>query len=100
MDSLDLPKESSVRFRGKERTWDMADGLSLLEFMEKEGGGDNPESACRAGDCGTCEVRILKGEARVSKNAGKEARDATGKPETLIRSCCSFPASKILELEF
>lgn len=100
MDGLGLPKNAAVRFRGKERTWDMADGLSLLEFMEQEGGGGNPESACRAGDCGTCEVRILKGEARVSKNAGKEARDATGKPGTVIRSCCSFPATKLLELEF
>ncbi|KAL1846863.1 hypothetical protein Daus18300_014121 [Diaporthe australafricana] len=100
MDGLDLPKNASVRFRGKEITWHMADGLSLLELMEQEGGGDNPESACRAGDCGTCEVGILKGEARVSRNAGEEARDATGKPGTVIRSCCSFPASTVLELEF
>lgn len=99
IDGLDLPKTATVRFRGKESTWNMADGLSLLEFMEQEGG-DNPESACRSGDCGTCEVRILNGEACVSKNAGKEARYATGKPGTVIRSCCSFPASKFLDLEF
>lgn len=100
MDDLDLPNNAIVRFRGKALNWDKADGLSLLEFMEQEGGGDHPESACRAGDCGTCEVKILKGEARVSKNAGKEARDATGEPGTMIRSCCSFPASRILDLEF
>lgn len=100
MDGLDLPKNASVWYSGKELTWNMADGLSLLELMEQKGGGDNPQSACRVGDCGTCEVRILKGEARVSKYAGEEARDATGKPGTLIRSCCSFPASTILELEF
>lgn len=100
MEGLDHPKNATVRFRGKELTWNMDDGLSLLEFMEQEGEGGNPESACRAGDCGTCEVRIVQGEARVSKNAGKEARDATGKPGTMIRSCCSFPASNFLDLEF
>lgn len=100
MDGLDLPSNATIRFHGKELTWNKADGLSLLEFMEQEGRGDNPESACRAGDCGTCEVKILKGEARVSMSVGKEAREASGMPGTMIRSCCSFPASRILDLEF
>lgn len=100
MDDLDLPEEATVRFRGRELNWKKVNGLSLLELMEEEGGGQNPESACRVGDCGTCEVRILKGEAVVSKYAGKEAKEATGKPGTMIRSCCSFPASKTLDLEF
>lgn len=81
-------------------SWEKADGLSLLELIEQEGAGENPESACRMGDCENCEVKILKGEAKVSKIAGKEAREATGKPGTVIRSCCSFPASKTLDLEF
>ncbi|KAH8768297.1 pyruvate kinase-like protein [Diaporthe sp. PMI_573] len=59
IDGLDLPKAATVRFRGKESTWNMADGLSLLEFMEQEEGGDNLESACRAGDCGTCEILLF-----------------------------------------
>lgn len=100
MEGLDLPKKATVSFRGKEAGWQMDNGLSLLELMEQEGRGGNPESACRVGDCGTCEVRILKGEARVSNNAGKEAKEATGKPGTVIRSCCSFPASTLLDLEF
>lgn len=100
MEGLDLPKKATVRFRGKEAGWDADGGLSLLELMEQEGQGDNPESACRVGDCGTCEVRILRGEARVSKNAGKEARDSSGKPGTVIRSCCSFPGTTVLDLEF
>lgn len=100
MDGLDLPKTASVRFRGREVSWEKDGGLSLLELMEQEETGESPESACRVGDCGTCEVRIMKGEARVSKNAGMEAREATGKPGTVIRSCCSFPASRILDLEF
>lgn len=99
MDGLDLPNRANIHFRGKEASWQMENGLSLLEFMEQEGRGENPESACRVGDCGTCEVMILKGEARVSRNAGKEAKEASGKPGTLIRSCCSFPASTILELD-
>ncbi|KAI7788200.1 Flavohemoprotein [Diaporthe eres] len=99
-DGLDLPEKATVRFRGREVSWDKGEGLSLLELMEQEGKGENPESACRVGDCGTCEVRILKGEARVSNNAGKEAKEATGKPGTMIRSCCSFPTSEILDLEF
>lgn len=99
-DGLGLPEKATVRFRGKEASWDKGTGLSLLELMEQEGEGENPESACRVGDCGTCEVRILKGEARVSNNAGEEAKEATGKPGTVIRSCCSFPTSEILDLEF
>ncbi|KAI1643800.1 PK beta-barrel-protein domain-containing protein-like protein [Daldinia loculata] len=99
-DGTDLPEESIVRFRTKEAKWKKAEALSLLELLERDGGGEQPESACREGDCGTCEVRILKGEARVSKNAGKEAKEASGKAGTMIRSCCSFPASKLLELEF
>lgn len=100
MDGLDLPQRATVRFRGQEASWEMDKRLSLLELMEQEGRGENPESVCRVGDCGTCEVRILKGEARVSRNAGEEAKEATGKPGTVIRSCCSFPVSALLNLEF
>ncbi|KAI1803211.1 PK beta-barrel-protein domain-containing protein-like protein [Daldinia bambusicola] len=99
-DGTELPEESVVKFREKEVTWKKAEALSLLELLERDGGGEQPESACRAGDCGTCEAKILKGEARPSKNAGNEAKEATGKTGTMIRTCCSFPASKLLELEF
>ncbi|KAI8957383.1 PK beta-barrel-protein domain-containing protein-like protein [Daldinia sp. FL1419] len=99
-DGTELPEESVVRFRAKEAKWKKDEALSILELLERDGEGENPESACRAGDCGTCEARILKGEARVSKNAGKEAKEATGKAGTMIRTCCSYPASKLLELEF
>ncbi|KAG6358561.1 hypothetical protein INS49_012078 [Diaporthe citri] len=53
-DGLDLPDEATVRFRGNEVSWEKGDGLSLLELMEQEGRGENPESACRVGECGTC----------------------------------------------
>ncbi|KAK6952751.1 hypothetical protein Daesc_005045 [Daldinia eschscholtzii] len=99
-DGTELPEESVVKFRAKEVKWKKAEALSLLELLERDGEGEQPESACRAGDCGTCEAKILRGEARVSKNAGKEAKEASGKAGTMIRTCCSFPASKLLELEF
>lgn len=99
-EDLDLPEKATVRFHGKEFSWKKDAGLSLLELMGQEGKGENPKSTCRVEDCGACEIRILKGEFRLAKNAGIEAKEAAGKPGTVIKSCCSFPASKTLELEF
>lgn len=96
----EIPDESTIQFREKDVKWKKDEELSILQLLERDSQGDEPDSACRVGDCGTCEVKILEGEARVSKKAGKEAREASGKPGTVIRTCCSFPASQLLKLEF
>ena len=96
----DIPEEAVVRFSRKavETKWKKDEALSLLQLAEREE--LQPEYGCRAGDCGACELKILNGEARVLKSAAKEAQEATGNAGTMIRICCSVPASKLLELEF
>ncbi|KAJ4288096.1 hypothetical protein N0V90_012113 [Kalmusia sp. IMI 367209] len=96
----DIPAEAIVKFSGKaiETKWKKDEALSLLQLAERED--LEPDYGCRAGDCGACEVKILKGEARVLKSAAKEAQEASGKAGTMIRTCCSVPASTLLELEF
>lgn len=96
----DIPEEAVVKFgiKAVETIWKKDKVLSLLQLAERED--LQPDYGCRSGDCGACELKILSGEARVLKNAAKEAQEATGKPGTMIRICCSVPASKLLELEF
>ena len=59
---------------------------------------------CRAGNCGACEMRVIKGEARVLRGSGKEAQTAmsSGKAGVgaMIRACSFVPGSRILELDF
>jgi ferredoxin-NADP reductase/MOSC domain-containing protein YiiM len=95
-----VPEQSLVKFRrrAKEVQWTKAEGLSILQLAEREG--LKPESGCRIGDCGTCEMKLLNGEACVSRYAGKEAQEASGKTGVVIRTCCSVPASVIVELDF
>jgi len=55
---------SSVRFERSGRTleWDPKEDLTLLELAESAGI-DAPFS-CRAGDCGTCEARLIEGSVK------------------------------------
>lgn len=96
----DVPEESLVKFRrrSKEVKWLKAEGLSILQLAEREG--LQPESGCRIGDCGICEMKVLTGKARISKHAGKQTQAASGKTGVMIRTCCSVPASAIVELDF
>ncbi|KAF1949858.1 PK beta-barrel-protein domain-containing protein-like protein [Byssothecium circinans] len=96
----DVPEESVVTFcrKSTEARWKKAEGLSLLQLAEREQ--LKPEYGCRVGDCGACEMRIVKGKARVLKSASEEAQEANGNAGTMIRACCSVPASAFLELDF
>lgn len=95
-----VPEESLIKFsrKSKEARWKKTEELSILQLAERES--LQPEFGCRMGDCGACEIKIVKGEARVLKSAGKEAQEASGKVGTMIRICCAVPASAILELDF
>ena len=56
---LDLP----VRFLRSGRTLDWTgEGGSLLDFAERNGVAI--DSGCRAGQCGSCETRLVSGEVR------------------------------------
>lgn len=56
-----LAQPVNVRFKKAGRTlvWDGAD-TNLLDFAERHGLA--PESGCRSGSCGACEVKLLSGE--------------------------------------
>jgi len=73
-------KKSNVKAK-----WLAKDGLSLLQLAEKSG--LKPDFGCRSGACGTCEVKLLKGEIDgILEDDG-------------VLICSSMPASKEVELE-
>lgn len=78
----------SVRFArsGKQVIWKPGDG-TLLELAEREG--LTPENSCRAGSCGSCAVRLLKGD--VAYPNGLSATPEAGK--ALI--CSALPSGNI-----
>jgi ferredoxin-NADP reductase/predicted pyridoxine 5'-phosphate oxidase superfamily flavin-nucleotide-binding protein len=68
---------------GKEARWKPGDG-ALLDFAEKRG--LEPAFGCRAGHCGDCRTKILKGKASYLLDPGYPVAEG----EALI--CCSVPA--------
>ncbi len=69
---------------GKEARWTPGGG-TLLELAEARG--LTPEFSCRAGSCGTCHTRVLKGQ--VAYRTPPSAPIPEG--EALI--CCAMPAA-------
>ena len=68
-------------------TWLAKDDLSILQLAE--GAGLKPKFGCRSAMCGTCEVKLLKGQVY-----GPEGDYPKG-----IFICQSYPASKAIEIE-
>jgi ferredoxin len=68
-------------------TWLATEDLSLLELAEKAG--LKPLYGCRSAMCGSCEVKILKGQVY-----GPEGKRPQG-----IFICQSRPATTEIELE-
>ncbi|MFZ5666474.1 MAG: pyridoxamine 5'-phosphate oxidase family protein [Pseudomonadota bacterium] len=77
---------------GKEARWH-PEGGSLLELAESRG--LKPEHSCRAGSCGSCAVRLLKG--RVAYPVTPTA--PVGPDEILICSAVPAAGSETLEIE-
>lgn len=69
---------------GKEARWAPGDG-TLLELAEARG--LTPEFSCRAGSCGTCHTRVLKGQVAYPNPPSSPIPEG----EALI--CCSVPAA-------
>lgn len=67
--------------------WFAKDRLSILELAEKSG--LKPDFGCRSGMCGTCEVKLIKGQVD-----GIE-----GDTEGGILICSSVPASLEIEVD-
>ncbi len=81
-------EEATVVFRKSNKTvkWLAKDRLTLLQLAEKSG--LSPDYGCRSGACGTCEVKLLKGEI-----------DGILEGDDGVLICSSTPATAEVELE-
>ncbi|KIW92279.1 uncharacterized protein Z519_07263 [Cladophialophora bantiana CBS 173.52] len=81
-------EEATVTFRKSnlKAKWLAKDRLSLLQLAEKSG--LTPDYGCRSGACGTCEVKLLKGDI-----------DGILEGDDGVLICSSIPASIEVELE-
>ena len=86
--SADGERDIEVTFSrsGKRFTWDPMED-SLLEFAESRG--IDLDFQCRAGECGTCETRLLSGEVEYLQ----PPQVVLGKGYCLM--CISIPKSDI-----
>ena len=67
-----------------------AEGEYILDAAEKVGVGI--ESSCRAGTCGTCTAKVLKGEVTYEEDYDALSDLETGE----ILTCCAKPASSVV----
>ena len=81
-------EEATIVFRKSKKTvkWLAKDRLTLLQLAEKSG--LSPDYGCRSGACGTCEVKLLKGEV-----------DGILEGDDGVLICSSTPATAEVELE-
>lgn len=88
-DIEDYPPSSKVTFTKSSitTTWTLESNLTILQLAEREG--LKPLFGCRSAICGTCEVKILKGQVY-----GPEGDRPQG-----AFICQSRPATGELEVE-
>lgn len=88
-----LPALAEVVFAAQARTivWRRDEALTLLEAAEAAG--IAVDSACRLGDCGTCEVALREGTVRYT------LAPAARPPEGRVLLCCAQPTSTRLVLQ-
>ena len=86
--SADTERDIEVTFSrsGKRYTWDPREA-SLLDFAESRG--IDIDCQCRAGECGTCETRLLSGEVEYRQ----PPRVVLGEGYCLM--CISIPKSDV-----
>lgn len=82
-------EEANVYFTKSKVTakWTAKEDLSILQLAEKAG--LKPSFGCRSAMCGSCEVKLLKGQVN-----GPEGDYPQG-----IFICHSYPASPEIEIE-
>ena len=88
-DIEDYPAEAQVTFTKSNVTakWTPQDDLTILQLAEKNG--LKPKYGCRSAICGSCEVKITKGQVY-----GPEGDRPQG-----IFICQSRPATADIEIE-
>jgi glycine betaine catabolism B len=77
-----------IRFAKSGKTIVADGGITLLELAEKSGISIGHE--CRAGNCGECMVKCLKGNIEMTEQA---EIDDLNRKKGWIYSCCAYPAS-------
>ena len=82
-------EEAQVKFTKSDitTTWRAKDDLTILELAEKVG--LKPAFGCRSAMCGTCEVKILKGQVYGPEGDGPQG----------IFICQSKPATRDIEIQ-
>lgn len=83
--------EVALPGRGIDLVWRRDDDQTLLELLEEQGVA--VDSACRMGNCGSCEVALRSGEVRYLLTPAAEP--AAGR----VLLCCAQPVSRRIELE-
>ncbi|PVI00658.1 PK beta-barrel-protein domain-containing protein-like protein [Periconia macrospinosa] len=92
--SNSVPEESVIRFTRSKKEVIWKEGTSsILELAESEG--LKPEFGCRFGSCGSCEVKLNKGNV----HSWGEKQEDEGL-NNMVRICCAVPTSRLVELEF
>ncbi|EMF09172.1 uncharacterized protein SEPMUDRAFT_127952 [Sphaerulina musiva SO2202] len=88
-DIEDYPPSASVYFTksNTKTTWHAKDNLTILQLAEQAG--LHPQFGCRSAICGSCEVKITKGQVY-----GPEGDRPQG-----IFICQSRPATREIEIE-
>lgn len=82
MPPITLPEQTSIHFSLSQRKAIWKQG-NLLEFAEKQG--LSPNSSCRSGNCGACEVKLLKGQIQY------QSQPEYTPPEGHALLCCALP---------
>lgn len=71
-------------------TLDVREHETLLEALERQG--YQPEFSCRSGNCGTCQLHVLRGQVR---NPGTNVLTASERRAGMVLSCVAQPVGDL-----
>lgn len=77
-----------IKFAKSHKTIAADGAMTLLELAEQSGININHE--CRAGECGECMIKCLKGKVEMTEQA---EIDDVDRKKGWVYSCCAYPAS-------
>jgi glycine betaine catabolism B len=77
-----------IKFAKSHKTIAADGAMTLLEIAEKSGININHE--CRAGECGECMIKCLKGKVEMTEQA---EIDDVDRKKGWVYSCCAYPVS-------
>lgn len=89
-------EDATVTFVKSKKTvkWTSKAAISILKLAEESG--LKPDYGCRSGMCGSCAVKLLKGECKFIHDRTEEApEDWSGN----LLICSSVPGSKEIQVD-